>query len=409
MRKMLSYLLVMLLLVSCAPIAVMQAAAGIPGDTDENDKLAEDELADAVLLYMLEEEGHLELSEVRDAAYVYVYWDGEPRTITDSADREVKIYKPINRVVCTLSHHIEALRILKVSKDKIVGVPSGYLDPYFFAEFDGVAGVGDLAWEADVEAILALYPDVVLLPDATGPWGTTADEETELLESAGVTVILFTYNEPEIFTGELEKSGYVFEKEEEAAEFIGWHDDIVDSVVDVTSGIDEADRPKVYSEHLERQVSKADDEILTAAGGKDIFEGKEGEIEKEAILDEDPEIIIRTVWGLSAVGGYGYSVDADDTAVLEEVRKNIMEERAEFHNVTAVKNESVYIITSYIWTYLPYSGCQSLIGLCYLAEWFHPELFPELDPKAVHQEYLTRFQGLDIDLDEQGVFVYPKE
>jgi iron complex transport system substrate-binding protein len=25
----------------------------------------------------------------------------------------------------------------------------------------------------------------------------------------------------------------------------------------------------------------------------------------------------------------------------------------------------------------------------------------------IHQEYLTRFQGLDIDLDEKGVFVYP--
>ena len=126
MKKVLSYLVVMVLLASCVPLAIMPAvaAAGIPGDTDEDDKLTEDELADVILSYMLEEEGHLELSDLWDAAHVYVYWDGEPRTITDSADRAVKIYKPINRVVCTLSHHIEALRILKVSKDKIVGVPS---------------------------------------------------------------------------------------------------------------------------------------------------------------------------------------------------------------------------------------------------------------------------------------------
>jgi iron complex transport system substrate-binding protein len=32
-----------------------------------------------------------------------------------------------------------------------------------------------------------------------------------------------------------------------------------------------------------------------------------------------------------------------------------------------------------------------------------------LDPNALHQEYLTRFQGLDIDLDEKGVFVYHPE
>jgi iron complex transport system substrate-binding protein len=42
-----------------------------------------------------------------------------------------------------------------------------------------------------------------------------------------------------------------------------------------------------------------------------------------------------------------------------------------------------------------------------MAKWFYPELFADLDPKAVHQEYLMRFQGLAINLDEHGVFVYP--
>jgi len=41
-----------------------------------------------------------------------------------------------------------------------------------------------------------------------------------------------------------------------------------------------------------------------------------------------------------------------------------------------------------------------------MAKWFHPELFEDLDPKSIHQEYLTRFQGLDYALDEHGVFVY---
>jgi iron complex transport system substrate-binding protein len=33
----------------------------------------------------------------------------------------------------------------------------------------------------------------------------------------------------------------------------------------------------------------------------------------------------------------------------------------------------------------------------------------DIEPKATHQEYLTRFQGLDIDLDKKGVFVYHPE
>jgi len=43
----------------------------------------------------------------------------------------------------------------------------------------------------------------------------------------------------------------------------------------------------------------------------------------------------------------------------------------------------------------------------YLAKLFHPEEFEDLDPKAIHQEYLTKFQGLDYDLGKEGVFVYP--
>jgi iron complex transport system substrate-binding protein len=47
------------------------------------------------------------------------------------------------------------------------------------------------------------------------------------------------------------------------------------------------------------------------------------------------------------------------------------------------------------------------IGLRYMARLFHPDLFEDLDPEAFHQDFLTEFQGLDYDLDEHGVFVYP--
>ncbi len=38
---------------------------------------------------------------------------------------------------------------------------------------------------------------------------------------------------------------------------------------------------------------------------------------------------------------------------------------------------------------------------------FHPDLFADMDPEAIHQEFLTDFQELDYDLNEHGVFVYP--
>jgi iron complex transport system substrate-binding protein len=38
---------------------------------------------------------------------------------------------------------------------------------------------------------------------------------------------------------------------------------------------------------------------------------------------------------------------------------------------------------------------------------FHPDLFEDLNPEAVHQEYLDRFQRIDYDLNEHGIFLYP--
>ena len=76
--------------------------------------------------------------------------------------------------------------------------------------------------------------------------------------------------------------------------------------------------------------------------------------------------------------------------------------RPGFDNITAVKENRVYLITSDICD----RSCNS-IGIAYMAKWFHPDLLKNLDPKAVHQEYLTRFQRLDYDLDDQGVFIYP--
>jgi len=49
------------------------------------------------------------------------------------------------------------------------------------------------------------------------------------------------------------------------------------------------------------------------------------------------------------------------------------------------------------------SGIRSVVGDLYLAKWFHPDLFKDIDPEAVHRELLQKFFGLEPD----GVYVYP--
>ncbi|RJS77949.1 ABC transporter substrate-binding protein [Methanophagales archaeon] len=312
------------------------------------------------------------------------------------------IHKPVNRVVCTMPQHMEVLRILKAT-GKIAGVPTPHVDwdTNFFPEFKNKTKDG-VGWWANAGKILKLKPDVVLLPAVPGPWGVSADELQKKLEGS-ITVLPFTFNQPKTFSDELKEIAHILDKEEEAEEFIGWYERIKNSILDVTGKIKDEDRPGVYVEWTNCQVADEDDELISMAGGKDIFAGSgQIEVSKEEIMNKNPEVVIRVVWV-----GNSYGRDAKDTKEFEELRKRIME-RAELRDTRAVKRGKVYIITSDLWTYLPYSGCRHLIGLCYLAKWFHPELFEDIDPEAVHQEYLTRFQGLDIDLNEKGVFVYPK-
>jgi iron complex transport system substrate-binding protein len=78
--------------------------------------------------------------------------------------------------------------------------------------------------------------------------------------------------------------------------------------------------------------------------------------------------------------------------------------RPELANITAVKDGKVYCFSTDISTGLSY-----WIGILYMAKILHPDIFSDLDPVAIHQEYLTRFQKLDFDLDQHGVFFYPAE
>jgi iron complex transport system substrate-binding protein len=40
--------------------------------------------------------------------------------------------------------------------------------------------------------------------------------------------------------------------------------------------------------------------------------------------------------------------------------------------------------------------------LLYLAKWFHPSLFEDIDPAAIHEQMIQKFFGVELD----GVFAY---
>jgi iron complex transport system substrate-binding protein len=420
MRKILPCILILVLLASAVPLAITPAAAyekKIPYDDGDNE-LTKDELAKAILPYMLDEGGVHTLDDVGDTAYVYAYWHGKPKTIIDSADRTVTIYRPVERIVTCNRHFLEVLQGLKVPKDKVVGVPDGIKRPGYNILYPGfqdvpiVVGGYNPSSAPDCEAIIGLHPDAVLLY----AFYHGSDAATDMIESVGITVFRLSFNRPHIpnlFQEEVKKLGYIFGEQAETEELLDFYEGCQNLIKEGLDGIPEEDRPKVYSESWDQPyVTTERYARIEIAGGKNIFPGMGYEasmsVDPEVVARLNPDIIVKVAPNNVASG---YELDIDDTAGLEKVREEIMS-RPELQNVSAVKNGSVYVISGHIMAAGPRSGCKYFVQDAYDAKWFHQEhhqeLFEDLDPQAIHQEYLTEFQGLDINLKEEGVFVYPE-
>ena len=327
-------------------------------------------------------------------------------TIVDSQNKIVTVKKQINRVVVTWRGPLEMLRTIGVKADKIVGVESRIWETRyyetFFSEYQDKPRIGTIG-SPDIEKILSLNPDCVffLFPKTAG----------EELKSAGIPVIhCFCGIWDRDVTREIKTLGYLFDKRERAEEYIEWREGILNPIKERVGKIPEEDKPKVYFEGQKTYWAKPEKaSYIEFAGGKTIFPEvvtRWTQIDPEVVVERNPEVIIKMINPSTSGGATGHELDASDLTKIKEERDEIMN-RPELKNVDAVKNGRVYVISMYI-TSTGACGCRGFLQKIYTAKWLHPDLFDDLDPKAIHQEYLTRFQGLDLDLDEKGVFVYPE-
>ncbi|MCK4733557.1 MAG: ABC transporter substrate-binding protein, partial [Methanophagales archaeon] len=348
-------------------------------------------------------------------------------TVIDSYEKIVTVKKPVNRIVVVRRCALETLRTLKVSKDKIVGVEDiiqysgegkwGVDYKIFFPEFQDIPTVG-VTWTPDIEVILSLKPDVVFLVPSS-----RVDSAVDTLESAGISALrslckwdpsgvgrldpseLADPSGLKVYSQELRQLGYIFDKKNEAEEFIDWLDGAMNPIFKGSESIPEESKPKVYHEgSFGTWQTYSAYAYIELSGGKNIFEEMSGDIDPEAVIERDPDIIVKVA---PAGEVTGYHLDVGDMTEIAKIREEMMS-RDILQNVAAVKKGRVYVISGYLTSSGPASASRGFLQVIYQAKWFHPELFGDLDPKAIHQEYLTRFQRLDIDLDKKGVFVYPK-
>ena len=405
--KTLPGLTAILLLLLALPAAASDYTLEIFGNANEDDTINMQDVTYTELI-ILEYRDETELADgkhdskinMQDVTQIELIILGKEKEITviDTADRVVTINKPLEEMIILNRNIVEMMRSIDVDTDKIVSVSSDVLGKeVFFPEFTDCPSVGS-ARSPDIETILGFEPDAVFIYATV----MTEDWVQEQLEDAGITVIRLDCFVQETYIEEANKLGYIFGKQSGVDRFIEFYECCLNDVGDLVEDVSDDERPDVYIERYKPYSTTGSDtalhQLIELAGGKNIFGDRpEGYIviDAEEVIVRNPAIIVKQSY---IRGEYGYNVD--DPAGLKDARDEIMG-RSGLSEVTAVANGDVHLIFKEI------TGGKHFIAVGYFGKWFHPTIFEDLDPQAIHQEYLTDFQGLDYDLSEHGVFVYP--
>ena len=310
----------------------------------------------------------------------------EPITIIDATGSQVNVSAPVERIVSLNSGLTEIICALGC-EDRIVGRDKSSVFPTSISE-KPVAGQNSYA--PNMEVLLEMAPDVIVA-DSMLSYNT---EALKKIETAGLPVIIEEPSNVSRVKNITSNFGLIFGEEEKAAEindYITSYENLVNErVKDLASN----EKPSVYIEWYQAwQTFTADsaaNEIIVKAGGVNIaaeITATAPVLSPEYVVEKNPDIIVRMISGDLIGNSTGF----------EATRSELMN-RAGLDEVTAIKEGKVYVYDPIL-----LEGIRYPVGLLYWAKWFHPSLFEDVDPAAVHAELIQQFFGVTLE----GVHTYP--
>ena len=275
-------------------------------------------------------------------------------TLTDGLGREVKLDGPAQQVVSLAPSITEALFAVGAGsqvagRDELSDYP---------AEAQGVASIGSTFGPLNMEAILALEPDLVLAAEINTP------EQVKALEDAGITVYYF--KNPTDFDGLYELvrtvgtlTGHEQEAETLADSLSGRVKAVQDAVATVT------EKPSVFYEIDGTDAAKPwttgpgtfMDTMINMAGGVnigDVLSEQYAQISAEELVLQDPDFII--------LGDTPYGITVQSVI-----------ERPGWSDLSAVKQGNIFPFDDNL---ASRPGPRLVDGLEELLKILHPELVP---------------------------------
>ncbi len=208
-----------------------------------------------------------------------------PLTVVDDLGREIVFAAPPTRIVSMLPSHTESVCALAAC-DALVGVDRHSNYP---AAVSAVTQLGD-AFAPDLEALVALEPDLVLVDEYSGLQAPLAE--------LGIAVYAGSPQSVADTYAFLETLGRVLDRETEAAVLVGR---LRGEITGIAAVLADEVRPTVFVELDPTPYSVGPGsylgELVTAAGGANIVTAAMGDfpqVDPEYVVLQDPEIVVLT-------------------------------------------------------------------------------------------------------------------
>jgi len=335
-------------------------------------------------------------------------------TITDDWGREVTLDHPAERIVFGHEAAGEGI-VLAGGWDKVVGRDASLTNEWFYRNLDSLPEINAInqPFALDLEKVTELKPDLVILQKNYAD-RETFDSISKALEP-DIAVVGLDFLDPESAES-VEKLGVLLGTGDDADEYVQFHDDVINRVKAKTAILSDREKPSVFIDAVGMgpdQISTYGKEasfwkkICDLSGGTNVAYGLPSDFVKsvdlEWLLEQDIDIIVYQVWDKENPESFGYMATNPDEASIQA--DSILTKIAgmdEYSHSNAVTNGDVHI---QYWELA--NNPKSFIGAVYLAKWLHPDLFADIDPEQIHQEYLKRFIGTDLNLNDVGIFGYP--
>ena len=326
-------------------------------------------------------------------------------TITDHADREVKLPKDIKRIaVCDIYPLPSVLAVFFDSADKIVGMP----EPSMTAAKNGLLGqlypdilkaeTGYIdGTNVNMEELAKLEPDVVFYSASSAELG---DQLTEAgFNAVAISVNKWDYDCIETLNNWVDLLSQIFPESDKSAVIRQKSQDIYDLVQERVENLSDDQRRNVFF-----LFQYSDTTLLTsgkqffgqwwadAIGAKNVAEeltqDNSAPVSMEQIYDWDPDLIFITNF---------------NTYYPDDLYNNTVE-GYDWSPVNAVRNHEAYKMPLGMYrSYTPGADCS--VTLLWMAKTAYPAQFQDIDVIAEAKDYYKEVFGIELT-DEQAKSIF---